>query len=294
MAVTKNQLQLGQMLSALREARGLSQREVEAGTKRAINKSSLSNLENARGPVTSWPTCQILAEFYGADEATTARIVYLAQHATDRGDWEDYSGFSEFALFVSLEADADELVIFDPEIVTGLLQTPEYARAVLAAGDELTEDEIAKALAVRTRRTERVLRPGGPLVTWITTEGALRRVVGGADTHRCQIDHLMFPPSDRVTIEVIREDSGAYAGLRGGYTLLRFGQGTYLNDTAYIESIDGCRYIDDPDKLELYNSNTRALRRVARPLAEVYEDVAQVVPKRNQRRAVRRSSQAHD
>lgn len=273
MAVTKNQLQLGRILRELRESRGLTQRDVETGTKRAINKTSLSNLESAKS-VVSWTVCKELADHYGADKPTRARIIHLAQNVHDKGDWEDYTGFSDFSLYLSLEPDADVLITVDPEVVTGVLQTPDYARAVLEASQELDSSEIEHALAVRAKRADLVLGVSGPRLVWVTTEGALGRVVGSPEVHREQLDHLMDAVSDRVSIEVIPQDSGAYAGMRGGYTLMRFGQDKYLSDVAYVESIDGCRYIEDPDKVGQYSTVAERVRQVARPIAEVYDSVA--------------------
>src|SRR5262249_149030 len=125
-------------------------------------------------------------------------------------------GFSDF---VEREAQADAIRVFGLLLVTGLLQTEEYAREILLTVHQ--RDAVDRFIASRMER-QTILARDKPPRLWATfDERALRCMVGGPDIMRCQLQHLL-EASERpnIMIEVVPISAGAYAGLEGSFTLL--------------------------------------------------------------------------
>jgi transcriptional regulator with XRE-family HTH domain len=122
--------------------------------------------------------------------------------------------------FAPHEKAARVLRIFEPTVVTGLFQTPEYARAVLAARPHVGDDEVENLLAARLARQEILAADDPPLVYLVLDEATLHRQVGTAEVMRDQLMHLL-EASQRVnvTLQVIPFTVGPHIGLQGGFTI---------------------------------------------------------------------------
>jgi transcriptional regulator with XRE-family HTH domain len=122
--------------------------------------------------------------------------------------------------FVPHEKAARVLRVFEPALVTGLLQTAEYARAVLAVRPHTSGDEVENLLAARLARQEILAREDPPLVYLVMDEAALHRQAGSREVMRAQLAHLAEASGlVNVTVQVIPFTVGPHIGLQGGFTL---------------------------------------------------------------------------
>ncbi|KOV71090.1 helix-turn-helix domain-containing protein [Streptomyces sp. MMG1121] len=126
-----------------------------------------------------------------------------------------------FQQVAELEVRAAEICSFQTHMILGLLQTPAYARAVLGAVDR---DELDDRTAVRLAR-QNVFEKKVPPVFWaVLSEAALYLEIGGRETMRGQLAHLLsFEDNPRLNIQVLPLSAGAHAGLTGSFDLYRFG-----------------------------------------------------------------------
>ena len=244
---------LGRLLEKLRKDAGMTTEQV-ASTK-AINRKSLRNLEEGTISV-RWPTCKVLAEIYGAPSDVVQRVVDMAMGAETRGYREKSNaiGSPDFQMFFELEPEASEIKVFDPEVITGLLQTKRYMTAVLKANPDVGPSQIPDAIAMRRQRQKNVFERDGdsPQITFVTTEGVMQRLVGGEDVRDEQLQHLSTMVSDYgVDVRVILNSVGAYFPMNGPFTLLE-SRNDLDPPTVYLESYRACEYIEEPEVVRSY------------------------------------------
>lgn len=151
-----------------------------------------------------------------------------------------------FRPYLELEAEAVLIRVFDLRVVPGLLQTPDYTRAVMRAGRVAsTESEIEQAAEARMDRQKILSTPGGPLLRVVLDEAVLHRPIGGRDIVRTQFERLL-EPRHNVIVQVLPFLAGAHAGLDGPLTLLQF---TDQAPVGYADGRSHGRLIDDPDEV---------------------------------------------
>jgi hypothetical protein len=239
--------QLGIQLRKLRLAAGKSVMDVtEAGLG---SKAKISRIETGKGPV-KVADVRTLCWLYGVDAATTDALAALAPGTQQEGWWEEYGDVvvpDWFGLYAGLEAAASRIRFFEPELVHGLLQTPEYATAVFASDPRSGPDVIAQRVRFRMERQRNVLRADPPSIVLIMGESALARTVGSATVMRDQIDRLRT--ETRADVRVLPFSAGAYP-LRRSFALLDFADEEDPS-VAYVDVPMGARYFDhDPERAE--------------------------------------------
>jgi hypothetical protein len=152
---------------------------------------------------------------------------------------------SWFQGFVEMEASATKLQIYDVQTVTGLLQTEEYARAVITA---LRDAEVDKLVAARLERQRILTRPEPPFLWLVIDEGVLRRRIGGPTVMREQLKRLVeLSSSPRMVLQVLPFGAGAHACTDGAFTVLSFDEGV---DAAYVEGLGNGQLISQPEHVE--------------------------------------------
>ena len=125
-----------------------------------------------------------------------------------------------FSRWSDIEAEATALRSYEPLLVPGLLQTEDYARAILSVRPGGDDDDIEEQVAARMARQTTVDRLGGPLLWCVLDEGVLRRPVGGAKVMRTQLEQLAaLADHPKRTVQVIPAATGAHAGLLGAFVL---------------------------------------------------------------------------
>lgn len=198
----------------------------------------------------------ILDLFGVTDEAYRDELMTLAKQGRERGWWHPYKGaLSEaYQTYIGLEAEAASVHAFQLAVVPGLLQIAEYARELSARGPhEISDPEVARQVEVRVARQELLTRTDDPLRLWaIIDEGALRRPIGTPEVMRAQMEHMLeLARLAKVTLQVVPSYVGAHPGTLGSFSLLEFPHDDDL-EAAYIETIAGELFIEEPDQVKGY------------------------------------------
>jgi hypothetical protein len=196
-----------------------------------------------------------LLMFYGVtDPEQRDGVLTLVEEANRPGWWREYEDVMPgwFQNYVGLEEAARILRTYETHFVPGLLQTPEYARAVLASGTPpLTGRDLERAVSLRSTR-QQVLQRKDPLRVWaVVDEAVLRREVGDREIHRAQLEHLLeLLERPNVALQVLPMSGGVHAA-GGAFSLLRFGDHD-LPDVVYVEHLVSALYIDKREHVERY------------------------------------------
>ena|SRR5437868_3903690 len=219
-------------LRVWRLERNLTQAEV--GKILCVQKAQVSNWESGREnlPVRHAETLDATWRTGGH----FARLRLLAERQHDPGWWETYT---------PLEAAAIRMGYWALSIIPGLLQTEDYARALLEGG-QIVED-VEEAVAARMKRQEILARAKPLELRVLINEGALDQLVGGPEVMRAQLAHLITLSNRRnIILRIVPRGVGAHIGLDGSFTLLTGGNGS----AAYMEANTGGRLVYDPTRVE--------------------------------------------
>ncbi len=240
---TVRQRRLAQALRELRRDAGLTQDAVAA--RMGWHTSKLFRMENARSPRVDWLDVKELMEMYGVGSPHREALVQLARDARMRGWWTPYRDVFTGS-YVALEDESSAMRLYCPELVPGLLQTEDYARAVIrAVRPGYDEESVERRVTARLARQKELLdRPAAPDLGLVLNEAVLRRLVGGAQTMAAQLRALAEaarrPP---VMLQVLPFSAGAHAALEGGFVLIKFPEETDP-DVVYVEGIMGDLYLE--------------------------------------------------
>jgi transcriptional regulator with XRE-family HTH domain len=227
-----------------------------------------------------------LCELYGVDDETRReKLITLARQGRERGWWHPYREMlsERYTTYIGLEAEAASVLTFQSGMVPGLLQTPDYATAVIHGGaHELDPPEVEARVAVRRVRQELLTRSDDPVrLVAVLDEAVLHRNVGGdqvMDEQLAQMHELAELP--RVTVQVVPFAVGAHSGLGGPFTLLEFPE-PQDPDAAYVENIAGELLIELPEDVAPFKVALRSLQAVALSPA----DSIAMIARQRQRRA---------
>jgi hypothetical protein len=278
---TVRRILLGTQLRRLRESRGIT-REA-AGYRIRASESKISRMELGRVGFKERDVVDLLA-MYGVDEDQERDVlVALAREANAPGWWHQYAELLPdwFQTYVGLEEAASVLRVYEVQFVPGLLQTPSYARAVIARGwPAAPRAEIDRRVSIRVTRQELLTKQQGPRLWAVVDEAALRRPVGGAEVFRAQLEHLIELTEDtRITLQVAPFRSGSHAAEAGAFTIMRFADAD-LPDVVYLEQLTSALYLDKREDVERYSEVMERLsveseppERTAAILREILRDL---------------------
>ena len=250
-------------LRTLRTSSGLTRDAVVERT--GINVATLYRIEHARvRPQTR--TLRTLLDLYGADEQQQADLVALLRDARQRGWLHAYQSElpEQYTTYIGFEGEARSVWNYESLFVPGLLQTEDYARAVIRAVlPWASRDEVERRVEVRMERQD-VLRNDNPLELWvIVDEAALRRQVGGQAVMQAQLSHLVQAAElPNVTFQVIPFRDGAHAGMPGSFVFMQFDDAT-IPEVIYIDSMAGDLFLEAEADVRRYRLVFEHLRAVA-------------------------------
>ena len=243
---------LGSQLRMLREVKGITREE--AGYAIRASGSKISRMELGRVSFKERDVTDLL-KLYGVDEDETATLVELAIQANSPGWWHKYGDVLPdwFQVYVGLEEAASLIRLYEVQFVPGLLQTADYARAVVRLGQPgAAPEEIERKISLRMGRQELLTKPGGPRLWAIVDEAALRRPIGGKEVMRAQLEQLILATEEpQVTLQVMPFRSGGHAAEAGAFTIMRFPEPD-LPDVVYLEQLTSALYLDKRDDVEKY------------------------------------------
>ena len=245
-APTVGQVVLGRRLQELREAAGLKREE--AARVLRVASATVRRMEMAEVSL-KIPYVHVLLTAYGVPEAEVATFVDLTEEANEPGWWQRFSDVLPdwFSLHVSLEGSARLIRSYEPHFVPGLLQTPEYARAVMEAGTvgHAGPEAVERHVSLRMARQKLLTREHPPHLWVIIDETVLRRPVSiHGEVMRDQLDRLLAATdSGHVTVQVAEFRDGPHPGTSAPFELFRFAE-PELPDMVYTEYLTGALYLD--------------------------------------------------
>jgi len=242
--------ELGQRLRAMRT--GADMTVAEAAERVGISTSKLTKIELAQLSATRDDVLKLLDTYGEAGPDQQALLLTMVREGNRKEWWEGRRPLHpKFGSYLGLESVATTLQAYETSLVHGLLQTPDYARAMLrAARPELLEHEIDQLVQFRLRRQQVLTRADPPPLTlWsVMDEAVLRRQVGGRETMHAQLQRLITASEQpNVTLLVMPNELGAHPGLDGPMSILQFETGT--RPVVYVEGQAGNLYMEKDDDL---------------------------------------------
>ena len=245
---TVRRRRLGAELRALREKNGFKLEEV--ADRLGIAPSTLSRIETGKAPTKTAYLTAMFGLYKINDPGARAVMIEMAREGHRRGWWSGYDDVlpSGLGMYVGLEAEASGLRAYEALVIHGLLQTPEYARAVLKEMyPRHTEDQISRMGDVRAERQRRLdaADDESSIDLWIIhDECVIRRTVGGAAVMRLQLGHLLAEAErPGVTMQVLPFSAGAHAGSSGSFSVMEFPERTDA-DVVCLDSPAGMIFLE--------------------------------------------------
>lgn len=270
---------LGAELRTLREGAGLRIEDVAAELECSVAK--VSRLETGKG-IPKTRDVRDLLDRYGVDDPQHRdRVLRWARQGQSQGWWTEYSDVlvhdphdplmaSNLERYVALEADAALVESFEPIVVHGLLQTEDYARAILDVLSTNTSRAVLdRIIEVRMRRQQRLYAATDPLsLHLVIDEAVLHRPVGGDRVMQRQLRRLLDDGArDNVDIRVLPFHTGAHPAVAGSFVLLDFPE-TAVHDLVYIEGHLGNLYLEKDADVATYTRLFRSITESALDRAE--------------------------
>ncbi len=254
-APTVLRIALGGQLRRLRQDRGITP-ETAADTIRASH-AKISRLERGRVSFKERDIADLLTLYGVTDPDEREAFLSLARQANSPGWWHQYSDLlpNWFETYLGLEQSAAVIRTYQAQFVPGLLQTADYARAVIRlVHDHEPQEEIDRRVELRMRRQQILDQPNPPTVWVVIDESALRRPIGGVPVMRAQIEHLITATKrPNVTLQLLPYDVGGHAAAGGPFTIVRFPEAD-LPDVVYLEQLTSALYLDKRPDLDRYKA----------------------------------------
>ena len=245
-------LVLGGHLRRLRDKAQLTTEQAAESIR--ASHSKISRMERGRVSFKERDIADLLT-LYGVTDATeVAGLLALAREANAPGWWQSYSDILPHWLepYFGFEAAASVIRTYELQFVPGLLQTTDYARAVIRLGSAGSEEEVTRRTEARISRKSLLGAGDAPRIWAVMDEAALRRPLGGQAVMREQMRHLIeMADHPAVTLQVLPFSAGGHPALGGPFTILRFAEPD-LNDVVYIEQLTSALYLDKPVEVDSY------------------------------------------
>ncbi|WP_433266361.1 helix-turn-helix domain-containing protein [Actinosynnema sp. CS-041913] len=235
----------------------------QIGERLGVTRANFTHMLSGKN-LPSKPAIEVLADFFGRRDRLPMMLDLLAAskaRADQLGD--PLSTMNDFELVVGLEAVATNIEAFEPMLVTGLLQTEGYARALIGYHASITPGvDVEQSVAVRLQRQSAIKRDDNPVTLWcVLEEQALRRPVGDPEVMREQLDHLLtMADRPNITLQVVPQSVGLHPALTGALYLLRFDDDWRV---AYEETRRSAYYYDSAEAVEDYEQVMNHLRHLA-------------------------------
>ncbi|RLL67730.1 helix-turn-helix transcriptional regulator [Streptomyces sp. Z26] len=257
---------LGERLRRLREAQYITRGEAAEAIR--LQQAQLTLMELGRTGFRARDVSDLMTVYGLHDESERATLHALVPQTNVPGWWHPYADVVPrwLSAYLGLEHAAGVIRSYELQFVPGLLQTREYARAVVSLGHaHEPESRLRRRVELRMSR-QRVLRRARPPHVWaVVDEAALRRPVGGPEVMRAQLEHLLAACElPHVTLQVLPFGAGGHAAAGGPVTLLRVPQ-PGLPDVVYLEQLFDAHYPEDPEDIRRYRQVVDRLVTTAEP-----------------------------
>ncbi|MEO3750450.1 helix-turn-helix transcriptional regulator [Streptomyces sp. B6B3] len=258
---TVRRRRLGQELRRLREDRGMTAEEV--ADRLLVSQSKISRLENGRRSISPRDVRDLCGVYEVQDKKLVESLMQMARESRQQGWWHAFAELTpSYSVYIGLETDASSLRVYEPQVVPGLLQTPDYATAVISGAlPEIGEEDVNSRVQVRMRRQQRLREERNPLRLWaVVDEAALRRTVGSPAVMAEQLEALAeYSRLPHVTLQVMPFSAGAHPGVNGQYAIMEFpdaGDSTVI----YLEGGTSDLYLEKGHDVQHYSVMYEHLR----------------------------------
>ncbi|MEV6344280.1 helix-turn-helix transcriptional regulator [Actinoplanes sp. NPDC051851] len=278
---TVRRRRLALTLRQLRTAAGLT--SGEAARRVDHDSSWLSRIENAE--VRPHPNdVRALLSLYQISGEQAEAVIAVARQAKQRGWWQHYTDVlpNWFATFVGMESEASVIRTYECQMVPGLLQTEDYARAAFrGAPVPMRDEEVERQVALRMDRQAILASDDPPLLRVVIDEGAVRRLVGGPAVMKAQIDRLIGD-SQRTHIQVQLLPYTAGFGFDGSFVILDFPPlpapypDAAEDRMVYVDTLTGALYLERPAELSAYSAAYEQLQALALGPAESRDKLGKI------------------
>jgi transcriptional regulator with XRE-family HTH domain len=262
---------LGGELRELRLSRKLSLRRVAA--RLDWQPSKLSRMETGIQGIQAADVASLLV-IYGVTGDERKRLLGMAERSAESGWWEVIGGLSdESKTLIRLEAEATAIVNWQPLLVPGLLQTPDYTQALMRDGG-VPEDDAQARVAARLGRQAILTRPEPPQLRAAVDEMVLRRPLGGPRVMARQLRHLVeVAERPNVTLLVVPASAGGRSGLDGSFALFDFPRN---RSVVYLDHKISGLFLEEAPQVAFFRREADRLAEVALSPAESVDLVARV------------------
>ncbi|HET6212104.1 MAG TPA: helix-turn-helix transcriptional regulator [Micromonosporaceae bacterium] len=247
---TVRRRRLGVELRRYREAAGVTIEYV--ADRLECSSSKISRIETGHTGATPRDVRDMLV-LYNVLGPEGDELVQIARDARQKGWWHPYTAVLTGA-YVGLETEAHAIRAYEQQVVPGLLQTEEYARAMIrAARPDINIDEVERRVRVRMQR-QSLLNQDDPVSFWVVLdEAVVSRPVGGDAVMRRQLEHLVEAAElPHVTVQVLPFEAGAHAGMDGTFAILNFPE-MADTDVVFAENATGGLFLEKTEELRKYH-----------------------------------------
>jgi len=255
---------VGAELRRLRDAAGVT--TAQAAELLSCSPAKISRIEN--GIVTvRMVDLRLLLDSYGdQDQEHRAYLERLARESNKRGWWQDYGDTIPpyYADFIGLESDASYIKTWEPTIVPGLLQTPEYARAVMLANPAMVSPgKLENLISIRRERQARLEQSTDARLDAVIWEAALITTVGSDEIQRGQLSRLLeLMDRPNISVQVLPLEAGDQASMSGSFVMFSFGSERSVS-TVFVDNLTSSQYLELDQELRGYTLVFDALRSAA-------------------------------
>ncbi|MQA16245.1 MAG: helix-turn-helix domain-containing protein [Pseudonocardiaceae bacterium] len=265
--------QVAAELRTLRERAQLSGAEV--AKRLGMSPSKISRIETGNSGLQIEDVAALLG-LYQVPASTRDELLDLVRRSEERGWWTRQPGLPKlWRSLIDFEAKATRVQNYEALVVPGLLQTAEYARAIIqGVAPTITNAELDNLVASRLARQAVLTRASAPQFFAVLDEGALRRPVGEPGVMHRQLQHLLGAAEHpHVTLRVVPLAAGAHAGLRGPFVILEFAEEPAL---VYLENHGTVLFLEEEVDLAAYRLALGTILHTALAPAATAERIAQI------------------
>lgn len=261
-------------LKKLREAAELSGEQV--ASRLEWSQSKVSRIETGRIAVSA-KDLRSLLDLYEVPEDEQERCLELAKGASVKGWWAAYADAipRDYADYIELESAACSILTYSPQIISGILQTEDYAQRVVQSALLISPPgEVKRRVRVRMERQERLASARTQTLSVILDEASLRRRVGGPAVMKDQLKHLLrLAEHTNFTIRILPSETGEHPATAGEFTILQFPD-SYDADVVHVEAMTSSLYVEEEAEVFRYALAFNQLCSLALSPAESGEFIA--------------------
>ena len=254
---TVRQRELGLRLRRLRTDLGLTVEDVAGQL--MCSTAKISRMETgARRPVLR--DVRDLCGLYAVDEPVAAELMKLTRDAREQGWWTQYEDLG-LSPYIGLEQDASSITAYSMYYIHALVQTEEYAQAIIRAIAPKMDPSICQQrVEARLRRQQLLETESPPRYRMLLDEAVLRRPVGNDELMAAQLTKILeLTERGKVTVQIIPFDVGAYSVADIAFTLVEFHE-PVLSPVVFVEGLAGSQYYERKVDVARYRESIEAIR----------------------------------